>query len=206
MVIRTLHCGSIPLLAKVDRPSQTAFQQDSNTHLETFGDISDIFYLEFFLHLKHMGYLSPTINSYMVCLKYDFKEFRSKHWLYTGTFGHISKTFPTIPKQDKDLQDHMSYILRIARRIIKESHNPTTRYTDKVRQVKDLISPKDACHYLSHMYYNNTLNIHGCVRNFKHHLQNDTWSYYTLHLIMDVFDIQSLDNGFQLYPSYYLSL
>ncbi len=163
MVIDTLHGGSIPLLAKVDRPSQTAFQQDSNTHMETFGDMSDIFYLEFSLHLKH---LSQTINSYMVCLKYDFKEFRSIHWLYTATFAKTSKTLPTIPKQDKDLQDHISYILRIARWIIKESHNPTTRYTDTVRQVNDIISPKDACHYLSHMYYNYTLNIHGFVRNF----------------------------------------
>ncbi len=36
------------------------------------------------------------------------------------------------------------------------------------------------------------MNIHGCVRTFKHQLQNDTWSYYTLHLLMDVYDIQSL--------------
>ncbi len=36
------------------------------------------------------------------------------------------------------------------------------------------------------------MNIHGCVRTFKHHFQNDTWSYYTLHLLMDVYDIQSL--------------
>ncbi len=45
MVIGTLHSGSIPLLAKADRQSQTAFQQDSNTHLETVGDNSDIFIL-----------------------------------------------------------------------------------------------------------------------------------------------------------------
>ncbi len=36
------------------------------------------------------------------------------------------------------------------------------------------------------------MNIHGCVRTFKHQLQNDTWSYYTLHLLFDVYDIQSL--------------
>ncbi len=73
MVIGTLLSGSIPLLAKVDRPSQTAFQQDSNTNLETFGDNSDMCYPEFgdnsdmcypefSLHLKHIGYLSPTIK------------------------------------------------------------------------------------------------------------------------------------------------
>ncbi len=42
------------------------------------------------------------------------------------------------------------------------------------------------------MYNSNTLNTHDCVKTFKHHLQNDTWSYYTLHLLMDVYDIQSL--------------
>ncbi len=49
------------------------------------------------------------------------------------------------------------------------------------------------------MYYNNTLNIHGCVKTFKHHLKNDTWSYYTLHLLMDVYDIQSLGDHNECY-------
>ncbi len=58
--------------------------------------------------------------------------------------------------------------------------------------VNYLIKPRDACLYLDMMYYNNTINIHACVRTFKHQLQNNTWSYYTLHLLMDVYDIQSL--------------
>ncbi len=42
------------------------------------------------------------------------------------------------------------------------------------------------------MYYNNTVNIHGCIRIIKLQIRKDTWSYYTLHLITDVYDIQSL--------------
>ncbi len=58
--------------------------------------------------------------------------------------------------------------------------------------VNDLMTPLYACLYIDTMYYNNTLNIHGCVKTFKHHLKNDTWSYYVLHLLMDDYDIQSL--------------
>ncbi len=65
--------------------------------------------------------------------------------------------------------------------------------------VNDLITPKNACLYLDTMYYNNTLNIHGCVKTFKYHLQNDTWSYYTFHLLMDVYNIQSLVDNNNVY-------
>ncbi len=75
--------GHTLLLENVQKVSQSAIYRDSNTHIETFGDHSDIFYPEFSFHMKHIGYFSPTINSYMVSLKYDFGEFRSKHWLYT---------------------------------------------------------------------------------------------------------------------------
>ncbi len=70
--------------------------------------------------------------------------------------------------------------------IIKESKNPYTDFPQTKSLVNYLIKPRDACLYLDTMYYNNTLNIHHCVRTFKHHLQNDTWSYYTLHLLMDI--------------------
>ncbi len=76
--------------------------------------------------------------------------------------------------------------------IIRESKNPHNDYPITKTIVDDLITPNDACPYLDTMYHNNTLNIHGCVKTFKHQLQNNTWSYYTLHLLMDVYDIQSL--------------
>ncbi len=60
----TLPSRGTLLLAKVEKLSQTAIRRDSNTDMETFGDHSDIFYPELSLHMKHMGYLSPTMNSY----------------------------------------------------------------------------------------------------------------------------------------------
>ncbi len=57
--------------------------------------------------------------------------------------------------------------------IIRESKNPYTDFPLTKSKVNDLITPKDACLYLDTMYYKNTLNIHGCVKTFKHHLQND---------------------------------
>ncbi len=76
--------------------------------------------------------------------------------------------------------------------IIKESKDPYTDFPQTKSLVNSLIKPRNACLYLDTMYYNNTMNIHGYVRTFKHQLENDTWSYYTLHLLMDVYDIQSL--------------
>ncbi len=189
-MVYTIPSRGTPLLDKVDKLSQTAIHRD--THLETFGDHSYIYYPEFSFHMKHMGYLNHTMNSYMVSLTYDFEEFQSKHWLYTDTFAGISNEIPIIPKLYPKLQFFMSKMLGIVKWIIRESKNPENKYPTTKTMVDDLITPKDACLYLNTMYYNNTLNIHGCIKTFNHHLQNDTWSYYTLHLLMDVYDIQSL--------------
>ncbi len=48
-----------PLLDKVKKLSQTAILHDSNTHMETFRDHSDIFYPEFSFHMKHMDISAP---------------------------------------------------------------------------------------------------------------------------------------------------
>ncbi len=72
--------------------------------METFGDNTDIFYPEFSFHMKHLGLFRPTMNNYMVSLKYDFEEFRSKHWLYTDIFANISADIPVIPPLESKLQ------------------------------------------------------------------------------------------------------
>ncbi len=115
----------------------------------------------------------------MVSLKDDFEEFRSKHWLYTDAFADISNEIPVIPKLYPQLQFYMSKMLVRVRWIKRESKTPYTDFPLTKSIVKDLITSKDSCLYLDSMYYNNTLNIHDCVKTFKHHLQNDTWSYYT---------------------------
>ncbi len=78
------------LLGRTNERSHTAIHRDSRNYLKTFGDKTAIYYSEFSFHIKHMGYFSQTMNSYMVSLKYDFEEFRSKHWLYMNTFTDIS--------------------------------------------------------------------------------------------------------------------
>ncbi len=100
-----------PLLDKMEKLSQTAIRRDCNTHMETFGDNSDIFYPEFSFHMKHMGYFSPTMNSYMVSLKYDFEEFWSKNWLYTDTSTDISNETPVISNVDPEINFYMTKLL-----------------------------------------------------------------------------------------------
>ncbi len=63
LMVHILPSNSMPLLENVEKLSQTAIRHDSNTHMEIFGDHSDIFYPEFSFHMKHMGYFSPTMNS-----------------------------------------------------------------------------------------------------------------------------------------------
>ncbi len=65
LMVCTLPSRGTLLLEKVEKLTQTAIRRDSDTHIETFGDHSDIFYPEFSFHMKHLGYFSPTINSYI---------------------------------------------------------------------------------------------------------------------------------------------
>ncbi len=139
------------------------------------------------------------MNSYIVSVKYDFEEFRSKHWLYSDTLADISNEILLIPKLQPELQFYMSKMLVRAKWIIRESKNLYAKFPLTKSIVNDLITPKDACLYLDTIYYNNILNIHGCVKNFKYHLQNDTWSYNTLHLLVNFYDIQALEDNNKYY-------
>ncbi len=99
----TLPSRGTPLLDKVEKLSQTAIRHDSNTHMDTFGEHSDIFYPEFSFYMRHKGYFSPAMNSYMVSLKYDFEEFQSKYWLYTDTSTDMSNETLVISNVDPEL-------------------------------------------------------------------------------------------------------
>ncbi len=168
-------------------------------HLQTFGDHSDIFYPEFSFHMKHMGHFSPIINSYMVSLKYDFEEFRAKHWLYTATSATITNKLPVVLSPPDRLHQYMIKLLDMDKWIMQESVNPKNKYPMTKTVVHTLISAKDACLYVNNMYYNNSLNINGCTNTFQEHLGKGIWSYYTLHLVMDVYDIHSVINHKEKY-------
>ncbi len=103
--------------------SRTAVRRDSNTHMQTFWDKTDIYYFKFSFHMKHLGYFSPTMNSCLVSLKYDFEEFRSKYWLYTSTFANISAHIPVISDVDSKLKLLMIKLLGVVKWIIRESKN-----------------------------------------------------------------------------------
>ncbi len=166
LIVCTLPSKGTPLLEKVEKLTQTVVCRDSNTHMETFRDLSDIFYHEFSFHMKHLGYFSPTMNSYMVSFKYDYEEFPSKHWLYTGTFADISVEIPIISNLPPKLHFFMSKLLGVVKWIIRESKNRENMFPQTKTLVKDLITFKDVCLYISTMYDNNSLNVHGCVKSF----------------------------------------
>ncbi len=177
----------------MDERSCTTIRRDSNTHLNTFGDKTDIYYPEISFHMKHMGYFSPTMNSYMLSLKYDFEEFRPKHWLYRSTFADISADIRKISNVDSKLHQLMIRLMGVVKWIQRESKNSRTKYPATKTMIKELISSsKAACTYLDSMYYNNNLNHNHCFSTFNKHLSGNIWSFYTLHLHMDVNDIPYL--------------
>ncbi len=89
----------------------------------------------------------------MVSLKYDFKEFWSKHWLYTSTFADISADLPSMTIGDSKLLLLMIKLLGVVKWIIRESKNPGNKYPKTKDMVNNLIIHKDACLYLNSMYY-----------------------------------------------------
>ncbi len=151
MTLCIYHSMGTPLLEKVDKLAQMDIRRDSDTHLETFGDHSDIFYSEFSFHMKHMGYFRSTINSYMISLKYDFEEFGAKHWLYTATLAIITNKLPVVPDPPDRLHQHMIKLLEMAKWIMQESINPKNTYPKTKTIVHTLISAKDACLYVNNM-------------------------------------------------------
>ncbi len=132
------------LLDKVEKLTQTAIRHDSDKDMETFWDHSDIFYPEFSFHMKHLEYFSPIMNIYMVLLKYDFKEFRSKHWLYTDTFADVSIELPIISNLPPRLHFFMAKLLGIVKWIIRESKNQENKFQQTKTLANNLITPKDA--------------------------------------------------------------
>ncbi len=68
------------------------------------------------------------MNSYTVSLKYDFKEFWSKHWLYTSTFADISADIPSMSIGDSKFQLLMINLLGVVKSIIQERKNTDNKY------------------------------------------------------------------------------
>ncbi len=137
----TIRSKGTPLLGKVEQKSHSAMRMDSNTHMQTFGYKNDIYYQQFSFHMKHLEYYSPTMNSYMVSLKYDFDEFRSKYWLYTNTFANISVDIPVISGLDSKLNQLMIKLMRVVKSILNESKNTKSKYPNAKLMANDLLTP-----------------------------------------------------------------
>ncbi len=59
----------------------------------------------------------------------------------------------------------------------------------------DLITPNAACSYFNSIYCNNTLNTTHCISCWNWHFSQNIWSFYTLNLLMDIHDMNSLQDN-----------
>ncbi len=57
------------------------------------------------------------------------------------------------------------------------------------------MTPLAACRFINTIYYNKQLNMSFCLDTFQSHVHNDKWYYYTLQIIMNMYDI--LGNEFE---------
>ncbi len=106
--------------------------------------------------MKHIDYFSPTMNTYMISLKYDFDELKSKQLLYTACFTDSANNIQYFNDINSDLHNQMGKI--IVRQIFIQSNILRTIYTDDYRKyASQILTPREACHYLQHMYYNGML-------------------------------------------------
>ncbi len=55
------------------------------------------------------------------------------------------------------------------------------------------MTPLAACHFIRKMYYNKHLNVSFCLDTFKSHVHNEQWSYYTLQIIMNIYNVLGND-------------
>ncbi len=127
----------------------------------------------------------------MASLKYDFEEFQSKHWLYTDTFANISNEIPVNPKLQPELQFYMSKMLVTVKWIIRKSKNPYTEFPLTRSIVNDLITTPWTFMVVSKYSSTTFKMIRGLI-------------IYTLHLLMDVYDIQSLEDNNKYYMNEYV--
>ncbi len=110
-----------------------------------------------------------------------------------STFADISVDIPVISHVDSKLKLLMIKLL-VVKWILRESKDFKSKYPNTKTMVNQLITPKAVCLYLNSMYYNNTLNLTHYMCSFNRHLSRNIWSFYTLHLLMDVHDILSLQD------------
>ncbi len=89
----------------------------------------------------------------------------------------------------------MTKMLTVAKWIKSESINKLIKYPLTRELAKQVITPTSACHYLDTMYYNGTMDMKQCKFMFNDHYKKNIWSYYTLHVIMDVHDITLLKDN-----------
>ncbi len=135
------------------------------------------------------AYFNSLMNDLLHELPSDIK-----HWLYRATSVIHANKLSVVPAPPDKLHKHMIKLLDMAKWIMQESINPKNNYPMTKTVVHTLISPIDPCLYVNTMYYNYSLNIDDCTNTFKGNLNDGIWSYYTLHLLMDVYDIHSVIN------------
>ncbi len=99
---------------------------------ESVLESDDLFFPEFGLEMEHIGYLNPSLSSYLVSLKYDFHELWSYTWLPIHS-SHTSKmNIPFIVNIERDTQIHLENILHGALWVIRNNAIGTSVLANKL--------------------------------------------------------------------------
>ena len=162
------------------RPPQAEGSYKKHIHISEILKHEDKYFPEFGLLLRKIGNYNPTIKNYLLTLKYDFHTLRNQTW-FRGTIPDLIEDAPVLEHAN---QFHRESFRRLLASIRKIQLNREHR-TDTTSLGHGFNSPTATCHWVNGLYYNNTLNIGKCAREFQSHCDNGQVSYYTVHLVLD---------------------
>ncbi len=97
---------------------------------------------------------------------------------------------PCIKGVDRDTHTHLHNMLQAAIWIILNNDTGDNKLAKELAVT--FITSTLACDYLNTMYYNNHLNISFYLHTFDNNINNNTWSFYSLHFIMNIYDYMLL--------------
>jgi len=178
-----------------DRPDTLRTKRDNAADID-FMATHDEFYPEFGLSMKHIGFLNPTIKNYLISLKYDFNSLKSYNWVHDSMTRLNLRDVPYISLSRGGLASNLYRLLGAAkwlRWLQVSTINRTVLYPDMEPYIQKLITVESSCQHVSTIYYNGSLDMKYCIKRFNYHLDHNMWSYYTIHLLMDVLDIGSTE-------------
>ena len=147
---------------------------------------------EFGIEIRQRGYLCPTQKSYLVSLKYDFTTLQSHNWIHKTVQEPVLNAVPRYALPRGSMATNIFKLFAVAKWFVwldSSTANLTVVYPHFTDIISELITLRAACKEVQALYFHGNFDFLMCIRTFQYHFDHNIWSYYTLHLLLDIVDI-----------------